>query len=373
MANLNEKPKKKTTKKKKEYSMVKHHIQQVIFLSLIIFAIIFFVYQITKLAINPTDSFLIEQGVVEEKETLIGYVIRNEKCVGTATEESKIVTIKNEGERVAVGEEVFRYEAINEEKLNSKIKQLNGEIQAAMEGQKDLPSSDIKALENQIDKILNEVYSKNNIQDIKEYKTNIDSYIVKKAKITGELSPSGSYINNLITQKINIEKELKNDSKYEKAAISGIVSYRVDGLEEVLSPENIENITTKQLEELNLTTGQIVTTSEHQGKIINNFECYIAATSKTEDTKKAEIGDKVTIRLSTNQEIPAKIQQKKEDNGKTLLILKITQGVEYLTSYRKISIDLIWWEQEGLRVPSTSIIYENGLSYVIRSKLRNVK
>lgn len=373
MAKLKEQPKKKTTKKKKEHSMVKHHIQQVTFLALIIFAIIFFAYQITKLAINPTESFLIEQGVVEEKENLIGYVIRNEQCIGTSNEEHKIVTIKNEGERVSVGEEVFRYETVDEEKLNSQIKELNNEIQAALEGQTDLPSSDIKALENQIDKLLDDVYNKNNIQDIKEYKTNIDSYITKKAKIAGELSPSGSYINNLITKKIDLEKELKNNSKYEKAIISGLVSYRVDGLEEILSPQNIENLTTKELEDLNLTTGQIVTTSEYQGKIINNFECYIAVTSKTEEAKKAEVGDKVTVRLSTNQEIPAKIYQKKEDNEKVLLILKITQGVEYLTSYRKISIDLIWWQQEGLRVPNTSIIYENGLSYVIRSKLRNIK
>ena len=38
------------------------------------------------------------------------------------------------------------------------------------------------------------------------------------------------------------------------------------------------------------------------------------------------------------------------------------------TNYRKISLNLIWWEEEGLRVPNTSIIYENGLSYVIRTK-----
>ena len=65
-------------------------------------------------------------------------------------ESKKMIQIKNEGERVSVGEEVFRYEATNEEELNSKIKDLNNQIQTAMEGQVELPSSDIKALEKQI-------------------------------------------------------------------------------------------------------------------------------------------------------------------------------------------------------------------------------
>ena len=42
--------------------------------------------------------------------------------------------------------------------------------------------------------------------------------------------------------------------------------------------------------------------------------------------------------------------------------------MEYLTSYREISLDIIWWEENGLRVPNSSIIFENGLSYVIRTK-----
>lgn len=373
MTNSKEKPKKKLTTKSKKQNKIKHHILQVTMLSLVIFSIIFFGYQIINLAINPTDSFLIEQGKISQEESVVGYVIRDEKVIQMPEDGKKVVQIKNEGEKVQVGEEVFRYEAQNEEKLYSKIKELNDQIQTAMEGQEKLPSSDIKALENQIEIKIKGAQSRNNLQDIKEYKTDIDSYITKKAKISGELSPSGSYINNLISQRTNIENELKNNSKYEKAQMSGIVSYRVDGLEETLSPSNLESLTVEQLKGLNLATGQIVTTSEQKAKIINNFECYIAVTSKTEEAKKAEIGDKVTIRLSASQEIPAKVQCKKENNGTVLLIVKITQGVEYLTCYRKISLDLIWWEQEGLRIPNTSIIYENGLSYVIRTKLRSSK
>lgn len=370
------KTQKKNSKKNAKLNKIKQNIKQVTLLSIIIFAIIFCIYQIIKLIINPTDSFLVEQGRISQKESLIGYVIRDEKIIQTEENGGKIVQIKNEGEKVAVGETVFRYEATNEEELNKKIGELNQEIQEAMEameGQAEIVSSDIKALESQIESKLDEIQNKNNIQEINEYKTDINSYITKKAKISGELSPAGSYINNLINERISIENQLKNNSKYKSAPIGGIVSYRVDGLEEILLPQNFENLSTNYLEELNLTTGQIVTTSEEKGKVINNFECYIAISTNTNEAKSAEIGDELKIKLASNQEIPAEIEYIKQEENNIILVLKITQGVEYLSNYRKISLDIIWWEKEGLRVPNTSIIYENGLSYIIRRKSRKLK
>lgn len=362
------KTKKQTKKKRKTKLKINKHIKQIFLLSLIIFGLIFCIYQVIRLAIEPTDSFLVEQGKISQTESVIGFVIRDEEIIESEEIKGKLVGIKNEGERVSVGETVFRYKAANEEELNNKINELNNQIQEAMKGQTEIFSSDIKALENQIDTKLNEVQHENNLQEIREHKADINAYITKKAKIAGELSPSGSYINNLINERTDIENQLKNNSQYENATISGIVSYRVDNLEETLTPDSFDTLSIKKLDELDLITGQIVTTSDTKGKVINNFECYIAISSNTEEAKKAEVGDKIEVRLSANQEIPAKVEYIKEEDDCRLIILKITRGVEYLTNYRKISLDIIWWEEEGLRVPNSSLIYENGLSYVIRTR-----
>lgn len=378
MAKVKENAKKQVSKNKKRktttISKIKQHIIQVTLLSLIIFAVIFCIYKIIKLLINPTESFLIEQGIIEQSESVTGYVIREEQVIKTSSsEQEKLVQIKNEGERISVGEEIFRYEAKNEQELNEKIRELNNQIQKAMEGQIEIPSSDIRALDKQIESKINGIQKNNNIQEIKEYKTDINLYITKKAKISGELSPAGSYINNLINQRIEIENQLKNNSKYEKAPSSGIVSYRVDGLEEKLTFQNLDSITSEMLEDLHLITGQIVTTSTKEGKIIDNFECYIAVSTKSDEAKKAKIGDNVKLKLATNKEIPAEVARIKEEKDGRLVIFKINQGVEYLTGYRKISLDIIWWKEQGLRVPNSSIIYENGLSYIIRIKSRRTK
>ena len=305
-----------------------------------------------------------------KKKVRLGYVIRDEIIAkGDNQNGSGIVQIKTEGEKVSKDSQIFRYTGKNEDEINSKIDELNIKIQEALIGQNDLFSSDIKAIENQIDNKIDGLKSKNNIQTISEYKKDIDTYITKKSKIAGELSKSGSYIKELIEERENYQKKLKDNSEYIVAPMSGVVSYRVDNIEEILTPNNFENLSKDMLDKLNLQTGQIVTTSNDKGKIINNYECYIATVLDSEEAKEAQTGDNVTLRLSTQDEVQAKIvYTAKQDSRSILIVFRISDCVEKLIDYRKITFDVIWWRYEGLKVPKTSIIYDNGLSYVERTR-----
>lgn len=293
-------------------------------------------------------------------------MIRDEQIIEGTSE--KIDPIKNEGERVAAGNHVFKYYNVNEEQITSQINELNGQIQEALLGKKDLFPSDVKALESQIEDQIEVLRNENNMQDILEYKSNISGYIEKKAKIAGSLSSAGEYINNLILQRNTLEETLNNGAEYVNSNTSGVVSYRIDGLEETLTISNLGNITSEYLKSLNLTTGQIVGKSSDKAKVINNFECYIAVTFNSDETAKTREGEKITLRLSGKEEVKAEIYKIKEEGSNKLIFFKITDGVEKLINYRKISVDVIWWEYSGLIVPKNAILYENGKSYVLIKK-----
>lgn len=263
------------------------------------------------------------------------------------------------------GNPVFKYYNVDEEKINSQISELNNQIQEALEGKTDLPSSDVKALEGQIENQLKDLKNENNMQDILEHKNNISTYVVKKAKIAGSLSSAGQYINNLISQRNTLEQTLSDGAEYVISGISGVVSYRIDGLENKLTLDNLDNLTSDYLKSLNLTTGQIVSKSENKAKVINNFKCYIAITFSSEEANKTKEGNKVTLRLSSQEEVKAEVYKIKDEGSNKLIIFEITDGVERLINYRKISLDVIWWEYSGLIVPKSSILYENGKSYVL--------
>ena len=347
----------------------------IIFGIVIIFIVIYCVYRIINLVANPTDTFVVEKGKLSFEETKQGYVIRDETVVKGENYKNGMNQIKTEGEKVAKGEAIFRYYTSGEEKLKQKIQELDVKIQEAWENENNLFSSDIKSIETQIEAKLKESYGINDLQKVKEYKKDINSYITKKAKIAGEKSPSGSYLKKLIEERSKYENELNSGSEYIKAPKSGVVSYRVDGLEETLTPNNFGALSKKMLEDLNLKTGQIVSTNEESGKIIDNFYCYIA-TIIDEDTlqkENIEVGSKIKIRLSNEKEVEAQIAYiSKENEKEDLVILKIEKYVEELINYRKISFDIIWWNVTGLKVSNEAIHYEENnqeLAYIIRKRV----
>ena len=356
--------------KKKSKKNNKKRIIELILLASIVILIIYVIYSIISLAVVPTEVFMVQNDTISQEESSIGYVIREEKIAKGNNYQNGMEQIKSEGEKVAKGDNIFRYYGNNEEGINEKIVELNSQIQEALNGQTDLFSfsSDINAINNQIDEKIQSLKEKNDIQEIKEYKTDIDKYILKKSKIAGELSAANSYINGLIEQKNILDNELKLNSEYVIAPMSGVVSYRTDNLEEILSPNSFETINEKFLDELNLKTGQIVSTNSEFGKVINNYECYIACVLKSEDAKQAEVGDKVELRLSTQDIITAKIDYKNMDGNNVVIVFKISSCVEKLIDYRKISFDIIWWDYEGLKIPKTAIYYDNGLAYVVRNR-----
>ncbi len=331
--------------------------------------LIYLFYIIYLLIKQPTNVFTVENGKLYKEETDIGYVIRNEKIVKGENYKNGMEQIIGEGSRAAVNENIFRYYSTNEENLKQKIADLDVKIQDTMSQEEGVFTSDAKILENQIDDKIQDINKVNDISKLTEYKKEIESLVSKKAKIAGEASPQGSYLRKLIEERKKYETELNSGAEYVKAPMSGIVSYRVDGLEETLTPDNFSSLNKEYLESLNLNTGKIVASNEECGKVIDNFECYIATISSSEEAQNAKVGDSVKVRLSNNAEISAEITNLiKDENNEVVIILKVQKQIEELINYRKITFDLIWWSASGLKVPNQAIVQENDLNYVIRNR-----
>ena len=362
---FNEKPKQEKNTIVKNISKKRNILISIISL----FIILYLLYTIYLLIKQPTNVFTIEEGKLYKEETDIGYVIRNEKVVKGENYKNGMEQIKAEGERVAVNENIFRYYSSNEENLKVKISELDNKIQEILTNDKSLLTSDMKMLENQIDSKLEDISKVKDVSKLVEYKKEIDNLVTKKAKIAGDSSPQGSYLRDLIEERKKYESQLNSGAEYVKAPISGLVSYRVDGLEEILTPENFGMINEEYLEKLDLKTGKIVATNEECGKVIDNFKCYIVTITDSEEAKNAKVGDSVKVRLSNNVEVNAEITNiSNENEEKRILILKLEKQVEELINYRKITFNLIWWDATGLKVPNQSIVRIDNLDYVVRSR-----
>lgn len=360
----------KVKKHNKFIRLLSEHKKKLL-LILILLVLIYIIYIVANLIKNPTDTVFVEMGQIEEKETGIGYIIRDETVLKGENYKNGIEQIKTEGEKVAKGEAIFRYYSNNEEKLIQKIQDLDAKIDEAMSEEDS--SLDTKVIEGQIDTKINELYGESSLTKIKDSKQTICSNMTKKAKIVGEYSPSGSYLKKLIDERSEYENELNSGAERLTAVKSGVVSYRVDGYEDILTPDDFSKYTKKFLEGLNLKTGQIIPTNNESGKIIDNYSCYIVSILNSDYAKKAEVGDEVTLRLPNGEDVDATIEYITNQDNECIITFKIDKGVEELISYRKISFSIIWWNESGLKVPNSAISEEdhegNKISYVIRRRV----
>ena len=342
--------------------------RKIIAIILAIATLIYTFFAIRTVIEKTADTYVVKQGTLAKEDESIGYIIRTENVVKGEDYKNGIYAIASEGQRVAVGESIFRYYSDSEKEIKDQISGLNYKIQDLMlQQEKNDTSADIKAIEKQLEDKIKKLNTLTNHQEIIEIKKSIDNLITKKINFIGDVTENQE-IKKLVKERKSLEEQLKNGSEYQKAQIGGIVSYRVDGLESVLSVDKFNEITEAYLNKLDLKTGKIVSTSNECGKVIDNFKCYIAVTLNSKNAMTAEVGGKVTLRISNDEELEAKIVQINEQSGKRTIIFEMSKLTENLINHRKIVVDVIWWNVSGLKVPKQALTKENNLYYVTRNK-----
>ena len=346
------------------------NIKTIIILIVLIIGIPISFYQFMKLFKNPSNTYVVMNGELLQSETLEGYIVREEIIVEGNNSGKEMNKVKQEGERVAKGDTIFRYASPQENDLKQQIIKIDGEIQKLIEeSENSVFSSDKKMLESQISDEIDKIYQLNEMRKVQEYKNNINTYLSKKARILGEYAPSNSYLKQLINERASYEEQLDTVSEDVKAPDAGMTSYRVDGLENVLLTDDFNKLTKDFLENLNLVSGQNIASSNEKGKIVNNYYSYIVFNSSNEEAKNIKLNDKIKIKIQNDEEINTVVVNIiEEDDGSRTIAIKLKNKTADLIEYRKISFEIIWWKIEGFRVPNSSIIEENEIQYVIRNR-----
>lgn len=341
--------------------------------AIFVITILVLVVNSTNLLKKTAEVFVVAEGSLYYEEPAEGYILRDEVILQGETYKNGMVKVISDGEKVAKDQIVFRYYSNSEESIMKQINDIDEEINEIIENNGfTFVSSDISSLDSQIEDSIDAMHNVNYLQTIYENKNKIEAYISKKAQITGSLSPEDSYLKQLTNRRNELENELQNGSEIIRAPKPGSASYRIDSLEDVLKVDNFDYLTTELLESFELKVGASTPLSSEKGKIVNNFECYVATPVNTEKAMTAKVGDKVTLRLSTSDEVEAEIVHINNEENNRILVFKIDEKVADLLEYRKISMDIIWWKYTGLKINNSCILEmaknDNEISYVEENK-----
>lgn len=334
-----------------------------IFIGLLFFIIIYLLISfLTTIFGASKKTVLPEIGILYSKIAGQGFIIKNE-TVYKSEGSGQLNFLVNEGERVPVGVEIATISQLKDtSKLKQELIQIEQRIKTLSINEK---SSDDKSLseaelieQGLIEDIQLNISNKNfvDIQSNKEELNIIDNKSLQDNTLLDQSLDALKGKRDLLNKQIN-SNNLKCYSK-----ISGIVSYDIDGYEEVYIPKEFENYTYDKLiinQNNDKETNSLdIAVGNPMFKIINNYEWYLAIKIEDKiDVEKYEIGQTILFELEDGKELKGRMISKNITNNNAVVVLKLTDYLHNYYNIRNIRLDIINYKKEGFKIP-TKVIFE---------------
>lgn len=315
-------------------------------------------------------TMVVYKGEVEDSFEVSGYIFR-EQTVINAPESGYVYCEVPENERVKKGGTVM---SVCKTEINTQTDSIIGALNEKIERlEKNMTEtgtfgSDAERAEQGISeelRNLHEYVQSGDTQKIAELRTEIDKLIEKKRVISGEIKETNT-ADELAELKAQREK-LISDNNVDKtevhAPVAGAFTARVDGMEELLGTDKLENITRAYLKELDRTKPEVKSVSYVEkgtpiGKIVNNFTWSIAAVADKRDVEFMNIGQEIEIRFmgggsDTVKGVVSNISDMDEHNA--VLTVRSNRYTDTVYSTSKAEAEFIKHSYSGLKIPSESI------------------
>ena len=328
----------------------------------------FLIFYLSKEELGKKTIYTVVNGSIESSIETNLYLIKNETVIDYDKTQA-ITSIIDQGKRTSKNEAIATYKNDSYDEYQNQINDIDKQIQTLV---KDLPvtySADISNIEDKIFKYSNEVQKTTSYLKIQEYKTKLDELAYKKITILANSSPDSSAIRDLVSKRENLVKLSKSSNNIISSSMAGIVTYKVDGLENKFSYKNVQKFSTQNFEEL-ISAYDGSKNSEFGIKVVDNFGAYfLVKTSFRDFDQYIKEGKKYKIRISDleNLSMYATLVSNSTDNGYNYSLFKIDNEIDNLIDYRKLSCEVVWNTIEGMAVPLNSIYTDEieGYEYVL--------
>ncbi|MFO7819574.1 MAG: HlyD family efflux transporter periplasmic adaptor subunit [Halanaerobacter sp.] len=146
----------------------------------------------------------------------------------------------------------------------------------------------------------------------------------------------------------------------------GIISYKVDGLEESLEKEDISDLSYEKISKLKgsskrVKSGEYINAGRPIFKVISNFKFYLAVLLPQKQLQNYELHDEVSLVFSQfpSQTLEAEVYKTILDSPQNIMVLKIDRFLPELTDIRKTEVKVIKKEYHGIVIPESAIIKED--------------
>ncbi len=303
--------------------------------------------------------------MIDESISSECFVVRKENIITSDSKGYKVCKASNGGKVAKDSVVVSFYENSKDVELANEINTLQEYLSSIEEidKQNSIYITDLDIVSSQTSNYIKNLLVNVDDNDFVTAQKTLDSlryYMAKGQLATGREDNYQKVIADLKKQLNQLKSKYVSSEKSVKSAYSGYFVNFVDGYENSLSYENIEDISVSEVE--NVKASEVA--DNQVGKVISENEWYIVTVVNTADISKIAEGDKlkVSTALSSANELSVKVEaiNKSEDGKKSVLVLSCMKMNEELSTLRKINMQIVLKTHKGLKVNSRAVRIKDG-------------
>jgi len=343
------------------------------FFSFVTVCVVIYIFQNSN---GSVETMVAEKGNLEDIIKAKGIVVKDED-VFSANVDGNITYTHNDGDKVNKGLLVAE---LNTDSNTSQIKSQISELETAIE----LKNSGIKETVQVVDAVKNDEISQEDLQT-SILNNDIDNIYKIQVNNNEALGISDNKykdydISQLESMKNSLLKSLGTNKVPYYSNRSGIITYKIDGLEDSYKYENVFGLTpssTVQMDyvETDSSKNANVVNGDKLYKIISNFDYYIAATVNNEFAKLFEENKYIKTRVisdGSESEIWGYIKKINYGSEESVLIIYFDDYFYKIYDKRYVDLQLITDIHEGLKIDAKALCDKNGLNGVYIKDASNI-
>ena len=330
-----------------------------------LFAAVFIIHQIYSSLYKPITPQSAEFYTAVDGLNITGTVIREEHLVTGSTSDVLHFAVES-GSRVAKGGTVASiYDSTASSLTVLKIDEINQKIEDITEIQSynDVQASDIELISSKVNAALGNFITdcaSGDFSSASSDSTALLSALNRKQVITGEQTDFSSRLEALNSELNTLKASLPPPKGTITADVSGYFVSLTDGYENILNGSDIKKITPEYLTSIKPET----VPDNVIGKIVSDYEWYIAARIPINDSLKYKEGDslviKTSVKASPSLPVTVKSINLSQKGDSAAVIFSCHQMNSELASMRTGAMTVVNNEYSGLKIPQKSLRVVDG-------------
>lgn len=327
---------------------------------LCIIALTFVIHQIYSSVYKPVVTVSAEYSTASEGMDITGILIRQEKLI-TNNNSGALHFIASDGERVAKNGVIANiYSSADTSVTVSRIQQLEEKISnlEEMMGYNDVQAADLSLANSKVNSALDEFIrscAAGDFSSTDEKMSQLLTNLSRKQMITGEQTDFSAQLEQLKNELNSLNSTLPSAVGSITADSSGYFVSDVDGYEGLLSSSDIDSVTPEFLD--SIMPDKVP--ADTVGKIVSDYEWYIAAKVSINESLQYKQGDNLTIttQLRSCSELSVTVKQiNMSASGEYAVILFSCQQLNSeLASMRTGAMTVIKKTYSGLKIPRKAL------------------